>query len=94
MQGSIAMAMTALLYGENTVARGRMVETNFDSYRMLRIDEMPSVENYIVPSFDFWGGVGEAGIPPIAPAICNAIFMATGQRIRSLPLKQQKLGKA
>ncbi len=93
MQGSVVMAMTAMLYGENRVENGRIVEKNFDTYQLMRIDEMPVVENHIVPSFDFWGGVGEAGVPPIAPAICNAIFSATGIRVRSLPLKHQKLIK-
>jgi isoquinoline 1-oxidoreductase beta subunit len=93
MHGSVAMAMTAMLYGENRVENGRIVEKNFDSYRLLRIDEMPLIENVIVPSYDFWGGVGEAGVPPIAPAICNAIFAATGYRVRSLPLKHHKLRK-
>ncbi len=94
MQGSVVMAMTAMLYGENRIDKGRVIDTNFDSYRMMRINEMPLVENHIVPSLDFWGGVGEAGLPPIAPAICNAIFAATGKRIRSLPLKHHKLDKS
>ncbi len=94
MQGSVVMAMTAMLYGENRIDKGRVIDTNFDSYRMMRIDEMPQVENHIVPSLDFWGGIGEAGLPPIAPAICNAIFAATGKRIRSLPLKHHKLDKS
>ena len=94
MQGSVVMAMSAMLYGENRVDRGRIVDVNFDTYQLLRIDEVPVIENHIVPSFDFWGGIGEAGVPPVAPAICNAIFAATGHRIRSLPLKNQKLGKA
>ena len=94
MQGSVVMAMTAMLYGENTVAKGRIVETNFDSYPMMRIDQMPFVETHTVPSLDVWGGIGEAGVPPIAPAICNAIFAATGKRIRSLPLKHHNLAKA
>jgi isoquinoline 1-oxidoreductase beta subunit len=94
MQGSVVMAMSAMLYGENRVERGRIIDTNFDTYQLLRIDEVPVIENHIVPSMDFWGGVGEAGVPPIAPAICNAIFAATGIRVRSLPLKNHKLQKA
>jgi len=93
MHGSVVMAMTAMLYGENKVERGRVVDRNFDTYQLMRIDEVPVVENHIVPSFDFWGGIGEAGVPPIAPAICNAIFAATGYRVRSLPLKHHKLRK-
>ena len=94
MQGSVVMAMSAMLYGENRVDKGRVIDTNFDTYQMMRIDEMPIIDNHIVPSFDFWGGIGEAGVPPIAPAICNAIFAATGIRVRSLPLKHHKLIKA
>ena len=93
MQGAIVMAMSAMLYGENRIERGRVVERNFDTYQLLRIDEMPVIENLIVPTYDFWGGVGEAGVAPVAPAICNAIFAATGVRVRSLPLKNQKLMK-
>ena len=93
MQGSVVMAMSAMLYGENKVENGRIVDANFDSYQLLRIDESPIVENHIVPTFDFWGGIGEAGVPPVAPAICNAIFAATGFRARSLPLKHHKLMK-
>lgn len=91
MQGSVVYAMTAMLYGENTIKDGRVVEGNFDTYEMMRIDEMPKVENHVVPSGGFWGGIGEAGVPPVAPAICNAIFAATGTRVRSLPLKNLKL---
>lgn len=94
MQGSVVMAMSAMLYGENRVEKGRIVERNFDTYQLMRIDEMPVVENIIVPTYDFWGGVGEAGVPPIAPAICNAIFAATKIRVRSLPLKHVKLTRA
>ena len=93
MQGSVVMAMSAMLYGEMRVNRGRVIDRNFDTYQLMRIDEMPVVENHIVPTFDFWGGIGEAGVPPVAPAICNAIFAATGVRVRSLPLKHHKLQK-
>ena len=67
---------------------------NFDDYEMLRIDQMPKVEVYPVPTGGFWGGIGEPGVPPLAPAVCNAIFAATGKRIRSLPLKNHDLKKA
>lgn len=92
IQGAIIYALTAVLYGEITIKDGGVEQTNFDTYRMLRIDEAPNVETVIVPSGDFWGGVGEPPVPPLAPALCNAIFAATGKRIRSLPLRNHNLG--
>jgi isoquinoline 1-oxidoreductase beta subunit len=68
-----------------------MVEQNFDSYVPLRLAEMPKVETVIVPTFDFWGGVGEPTICVVAPAVLNAIHDATGKPVRSLPLKNTKL---
>jgi isoquinoline 1-oxidoreductase beta subunit len=93
-QGAVVYALTAALYGEITIAGGAAQQENFDSYRMARIAEVPQVETVIVPSGGFWGGVGEPPVPPLAPALCNAIFAATGKRIRSLPLKNQDLGNA
>ncbi|OYV66884.1 MAG: hypothetical protein B7Z74_10420 [Deltaproteobacteria bacterium 21-66-5] len=86
MQSAIVYGLTAALWGEIHIDRGRAVEANFDSYRMLRMKEMPVVEVYIVPSTDAQGGAGEPGTPPIAPAVCNAIFALTGKRIRRLPI--------
>ncbi len=81
-----------MLYGENTVKDGRVVEGNFDDYEVLRMDEMPiKVETHIVASGGFWGGVGEPTIAVAAPAVLNAIYAATGKRIRTLPLKHHKL---
>jgi isoquinoline 1-oxidoreductase beta subunit len=79
------------LYGECTVAGGAIEQTNFDTYNVMRIDEMPQVETVIMPSGDFWGGVGEPTIAVAAPAVLNAIFAATGKRIRSFPLMNQDL---
>jgi isoquinoline 1-oxidoreductase beta subunit len=93
-QGAVVYALTAALYGEITIAGGAAEQENFDSYQMARIAEVPQVETVIVPSGGFWGGVGEPPVPPLAPALCNAIFAATGKRIRSLPLKNQDLGNA
>jgi isoquinoline 1-oxidoreductase subunit beta len=93
-EGAIVYALTAALYGEITIKNGAAEQSNFDTYRMLRMGEVPKVETVIVPSGDFWGGVGEPPVPPLAPALCNAIFAATGKRIRSLPLANQDLGKA
>ena len=94
IEGSIVYGLTAALYGEITIKDGRVEQGNFDDYEMLRIDQMPKVEVYPVPTGGFWGGIGEPGVPPLAPAVCNAIFAATGKRIRSLPLKNHDLKKA
>jgi len=83
--------LSAALYGEVTVEKGRMVELNFHNYRLLRLAEMPKVETVIVPSHDFWGGVGEPTICVVTPAVLNAVFAATGKPVRSLPLKNVKL---
>jgi isoquinoline 1-oxidoreductase beta subunit len=68
-----------------------MVDLNFDSYELLRLAEMPKVETVVVPSYDFWGGVGEPTICVVAPAVLNAIHAATGKPVRTLPLKRVKL---
>jgi isoquinoline 1-oxidoreductase beta subunit len=91
VEGSVAFGLTAALYGECTVKDGRMTERNFDSYQILRLAEMPKVETVIMPSYDFWGGVGEPTISVVTPAVLNAIFAATGKPVRSLPLKNLKL---
>ena len=90
-QGAVVYALTAALLGEITVKDGAAEQSNFDGYEMLRMAEAPKVETVMVPSGDFWGGVGESPVPPLAPALCNAIFAATGRRIRSLPLKNHEL---
>ncbi len=87
VEGSVAFGLSATFYGENTVKDGRMVERNFHEYNLLKIAEMPKVETVIVPSFDFWGGVGEPTICVVAPAVMNAIHAATGKPVRTLPLK-------
>jgi isoquinoline 1-oxidoreductase beta subunit len=86
MQGGIVYGLTAALYGEIGIEGGRVVQGNFHDYPMLLMGAMPRVETHIVPSTDSQGGVGEPGTPPIAPAVCNAIFAATGKRIRKLPI--------
>ncbi len=91
IQGAIVYALTAALYGEITIKDGATEQSNFNTYEMLRMAEAPEVVSVIVPSGDFWGGVGEPPVPPLAPALCNAIFAATGHRIRSLPLKNHDL---
>jgi len=94
IQGAVVFALTAALHGEITINNGGAEQSNFDDYEMLRIAAVPKVETVIVPSGGFWGGVGEPPVPPLAPALCNAIFAATGRRIRSLPLKNHDFGKA
>ena len=87
MQGGIVFGLSAALYGEITIERGRVQQSNFDGYRLLRMDAMPRVEVYIVPSQENPGGVGEAGVPPIAAAVANAMFAATKRPVHSLPLR-------
>jgi isoquinoline 1-oxidoreductase beta subunit len=86
MESGVVYGLTAALYGKVIISGGRAEEGNFDTYRMLRISEMPVVETHIVPSTDVQGGVGEPGTPPIAPAVVNALAALTGERIRKLPL--------
>jgi len=86
MQSGIVFGLTAALKGAITIENGRVTQSNFHDYPMLRMAEMPVVEVHIVPSNEAPGGVGEPGTPPIAPAVCNAIFAATGKRIRKLPI--------
>jgi isoquinoline 1-oxidoreductase beta subunit len=94
VQGSFVYGLSAALYGAVTIDKGRVVESNFDSYPVMRLADMPRVETVIVPSGGFWGGVGEPTIAVAAPAVLNAIFAATGKRIRTLPLSQHDLSTA
>ena len=89
VEGGVAYGLSATFFGENTIENGRVKELNFDTYRVLKIREMPKVETVIVPTYDFWGGVGEPTICVVAPAVLNAIFAATGKPVRNLPLKNQ-----
>ncbi|HEY8847702.1 MAG TPA: xanthine dehydrogenase family protein molybdopterin-binding subunit [Thermoanaerobaculia bacterium] len=89
MDSGIAFGLTAALYGEITFENGRVKQRNFHDYPVLRMNEMPIVETHIVASTEKMGGVGETGVPPIAPAVANAIFAATGSRIRRLPIRAE-----
>jgi isoquinoline 1-oxidoreductase beta subunit len=91
VEGSVAYGLSATLYGDCPVDKGRMTSLNFDTYELLKLAEMPKVETVIVPTYDFWGGVGEPTISVVAPAVMNAIYAATGKPVRSLPLKDVKL---
>jgi isoquinoline 1-oxidoreductase beta subunit len=91
VQSAVMFGVTAALYGKISVVDGRVEQGNFDTYQMLRIDEAPSVEVHILPSSAEPGGMGEAGTSAIVPAVVNAIFAATGKRLRSLPVDQTAL---
>jgi isoquinoline 1-oxidoreductase beta subunit len=94
IEGSFVYGLTAALYGDITIKDGRVEQENFDTYQMMKMDEMPAVESIVMPSGDFWGGVGEPTICVAAPAVLNAIFAATGKRIRQMPLSKADLRKA
>jgi isoquinoline 1-oxidoreductase subunit beta len=89
MSGAVVAGLTAALYGEITIERGRVKQSNFRDYRMLRIDEMPEIDVHIVKSTEEPGGVGEPGVPPIAAAVANALFTLTGVRAKRLPLRRE-----
>jgi isoquinoline 1-oxidoreductase beta subunit len=94
VEGSFVYGLGAVLEGAITIDKGRVVETNFDTYPVMRLAAMPKVETVIVPSGGFWGGVGEPTISVCGPAVLNAIFAATGKRIRTLPLRLHDLSQA
>jgi isoquinoline 1-oxidoreductase beta subunit len=91
VSGAIVYGITAALKTEITIDRGRVVQTNFDTNPMLRMNEVPKIEVYFVPSEETPTGLGEPAVPPVAPAIANAIFAATGKRLRRLPFKPEDL---
>jgi isoquinoline 1-oxidoreductase beta subunit len=93
-ESNVAYGLGSILYQENTVKNGRIVESNFRDFPLPQMSEMPKVETVLVPTGGFWGGHGEPAILPLTPAVCNAIFAATGKRIRSLPLKHHDLRRA
>jgi len=93
MESGIVFGLSAALHGAITFKDGRVEQSNFDDYPILRMYEMPTVEVFIVSSEEPLGGVGEPGVPPIAPAVGNAIFSATGKRIRRLPIRAEELKK-
>jgi len=89
MQGSAVFMLTAMFWGEITIKDGRVEQSNFNDHRVMRLAEMPKVELVLAPTGGFWGGIGEPGQASIAPAVCNALFAATGKRIRALPLRNE-----
>lgn len=91
-ESNVIYGLGPVLYQENTVKNGRIAESNFNDFPLPDITEMPQVEVVLAPTYDFWGGHGEPAILPLAPAICNAVFAATGKRVRALPLRSQGQG--
>jgi isoquinoline 1-oxidoreductase subunit beta len=91
IESGIVFGLTAALWGEVTIVGGRVQQTNFNNYRLLRHNELPQLDVHLVDSDEAPGGIGEAAVPLVAPALCNAIFTATGKRLRALPIGLQKL---
>jgi len=91
MESGIVYGLTAALYGEIRIEHGAVAQSNLHDYRMLRIDESPVIETHIINSGASWGGAGEPGTPAIAPALANAVFDATGTRVRELPVGRYDL---
>jgi isoquinoline 1-oxidoreductase beta subunit len=89
MESAIAFGLSAALHSRLTFKQGRVQQSNYHDYRVLRLSAMPRVEVHIVPSSEKPSGVGEPGTPPVAPAVANALFALTGQRARELPLQLQ-----
>jgi isoquinoline 1-oxidoreductase subunit beta len=94
IQSAVMFGVTATLYGEITLKDGRVEQNNFDSYQILRINEAPAVEVHIIQSSESPGGMGEAGTSAVVPAVTNAIFAATGKRLRRLPVDTAALKQA
>jgi isoquinoline 1-oxidoreductase beta subunit len=91
VEGGIAFGLTAALKAEATLKDGRIQQSNFHDYPILQMNEMPLVEVYLVNNNNSPSGMGEMGVPPIAPAVANAVFAATGKRIRHIPIKPEDL---
>jgi isoquinoline 1-oxidoreductase beta subunit len=89
MQSGIVFGLSAALYGEITIKDGRVEQTNFGDYRVLRINEAPQIEVHLVKTSEAPGGIGEPGTSCVMPALTNAIYAASGKRIRKLPVGQQ-----
>jgi isoquinoline 1-oxidoreductase beta subunit len=92
MEGAVIFGLSADFYGEITIDKGGVTQQNFPDFDMVRLAESPAIEVYIHESDAPLGGAGEPGVPPVAPALTNAIFAATGVRIRELPIKKHALG--
>jgi isoquinoline 1-oxidoreductase beta subunit len=91
VQGAVLFALQALKYGGIVLRNGRVQQSNFHDYKMLRIDEVPEIDVHIVPSTEPPKGVGEPGVPPLAPAVLNALYAAAGKRLRKMPITKEDL---
>jgi isoquinoline 1-oxidoreductase beta subunit len=91
IESGIVYGLSAALWGDITLREGRARETNFNTYRVLRCNEMPEIDVHLIPSEAAPGGIGEVAVPPVAPAVCNAIFAATAKRLRRLPIAAHSL---
>jgi len=94
MESGVIFGLTAALYGEVSIENGRVQQSNFDSYPMVRMADSPVIETHIINSYEPWGGAGEPGTPGIAPALANAIYAATGTRVRELPVSKYEFNVA
>jgi CO/xanthine dehydrogenase Mo-binding subunit len=93
IESGIIFGLSAALWGEVTIEAGKVQQTNFNNYRVLRANEIPQVEVVLMQSDALPGGIGELSVPLVAPAVCNAIFAATGKHVRALPIAAQKILK-
>jgi isoquinoline 1-oxidoreductase beta subunit len=91
MESGIVYGLSATVLGEITLGRGRVLQGNFDDYPIVRLDRCPAIEVHLAPSGEAHGGIGEVGLPPIAPAVVNAVAAATGKRVRRLPVRAADL---
>ena len=91
MESAVAFGLSAALHGAITFRNGRVEQSNFHDYPIIRMNEMPRVETHIVRNSEKPGGIGEPGVPPVAPAVANAVFAATGVRLRTLPMTPERV---
>jgi isoquinoline 1-oxidoreductase subunit beta len=94
VEGGIIFGLCSTLWGDITISAGQVQQTNFNTYRVLRCNEIPQIEAHLLPSDEPPGGIGEPSVALVAPAVCNAICAATGKRLRSLPIGSQRLARA